>query len=69
MIKMPTYKKIRKWVLKELGLKLHSGGCHIAHCKEIAKLIPRNPNRKHLCPEHHREAIFAAFRHFGMIEG
>ena len=30
---------------------------------------PRNPNRKHLCPEHHREAIFAAFRHFGMIEG
>ena len=66
---MPTYEEIRKWVLKELRLKLHSGGCHIAHCKEIKKLIPRNPNRKHLCPKKHQKAIFTAFHHFGVITG
>ena len=71
---MATYREIREWVLKKYGLELHSGGCHIAHCKELAGLpLRRNTwnrqssERKVPCPEHHREAIFAAFRYFGML--
>ena len=71
---LATYEEIRKWVLKEYGLKLHSGGCHIAHCKELAGISRRcntwnrqGNERKHPCPEHLREPIFEAFRHFGML--
>ena len=71
---MATYNEIREWVLKEYGIKLHTGGCHIAHCKELAGIELRKNtwNRRGQarvmpCPPNHREAIFAAFRHFNML--
>ena len=72
--RVATYNEIREWVLKEYGIKLHTGGCHIAHCKELAGIELRKNtwNRRGQarvmpCPPNHREAIFAAFRHFNML--
>ena len=70
---MATYGEITAWVEDNYGWTLHRT-CWIAHCKELAG-SPVDPawNRADGarvvgCPPDRRPAIFAAFRHFGMID-
>lgn len=70
---MPTYGEITAWVEDNYGWTIHHT-CWIAHCKELAG-IPVDPawnrtegGRAAECPPDRRPAIFAAFRHFGMID-
>lgn len=69
---MPTYKQIQDRVKSDYGRVPKS--CWIAHCKEMAGLpVRRAPNRQsnaRMVPCENagmREAIFSAFKHFGMI--
>ena len=69
---MPTYKQIQSWVRRQYGWTPET--CWIAHCKELSG-IPVTPawnrqdgERAKPCPLDKQEAIFAAFRHFGMIK-
>ena len=68
---MATYKEIQSWVQNRYRWQPKT--CWIAHCKELGGLERRGaPNRMEggradPCPEKRREAIFAAFRHFGML--
>lgn len=68
---MATYKEIQIWVQRRCGSQPKT--CWIAHCKEL-KGLPlrttwnRSGERQEPCPERKREIIFAAFRHFGMVE-
>lgn len=68
---MATYSQIQDWVKQRYGRVPKT--CWIAHCKELAGLpVRRAPNRQtgdRMVPCENkgmREAIFAAFRHFGM---
>ncbi len=68
-----TYRDIQRWVKARHGFVPKT--CWIAHCKELAGLpVKRAPNRRGNtravpCPKgRERSAIFAAFRHFGMVE-
>lgn len=68
-----TYRDIQSWVKARYGFVPKT--CWIAHCKELAGLpVKRAPNRHgntRAVPcsnEGKRSAIFAAFRHFGMVE-
>lgn len=68
---MATYKDISNWVQNRDGWQPKP--CWIAHCKELAGLERRDASnrmeggRANPCPEGKREAIFVAFRHFGML--
>ena len=68
---MKTYEKIQNWVQKRYGWQPKT--CWIAHCKELAGLERHDaPNRiegerANPCPKEERGAIFAAFRHYGML--
>ena len=67
---MATYKQIQDWVKQNYGW--HVKTCWIAHCKERAGFAMRSaPNRqgsvrKYPCPSNREEAIFDAFRYFGI---
>jgi len=69
---MATYKQIQDYVKGTHNRTVKT--CWIAHCKELKKLpVKRAPNResdKRQVPcesEEMKQAIFNAFRHFGMI--
>ena len=68
---MATYKEISEWVENNYGFVPKT--CWIAHCKELYGLpVNTAPNRYGTdrevpCPENKRNAIYAAFRHFGML--
>ena len=68
---MATYREVRDWVKVKHGFVPET--CWIAHCKELAGLpLGAAPNRRgeqrvKPCPPAKRDAIMAAFRHFGMI--
>ncbi len=68
---MATYRQLAEWVRSRYGWTPKT--CWIAHCKELKDLpVRRAWNRRGNqrmvpCPPERREAIFAAFRHFGMI--
>ena len=67
----PMYSLIQDWVRSNCGWAPKT--CWIAHCKELAGLpVRRAWNRRSderavPCPAEKQTAIFAAFRHFGMI--
>ena len=67
---MPTYKKIQTWVRSRFGWTPET--CWIAHCKELSRIpVGRAWNRQDggrakPCPPDRQEAIFEAFRHFGI---
>ncbi len=70
---MATYKEIQNWVQKKHDWLPKT--CWIAHCKELSGLPVRkahnrqnNMKRMVPCPPQKKAAIFAAFRHFGMID-
>ena len=68
---MPTYKQIQTWVRSRYGWTPET--CWIAHCKELSRIpVGRAWNRQDggrakPCPPDRQEAIFEAFRHFGII--
>ena len=70
---MATYAEITHWVKTTYEVSIKT--CWIAHCKELCGLPVRPAHNRFgkgrvvPCPEDKREAIFAAFRHFGMIPG
>ena len=70
---MATYAQIKEWVRDNHGWSIHHD-CWIAHCKELEGLAPRRAwnragdGRAVECPPHRRDAIVAAFRHFGMLD-
>lgn len=68
-----TYAEIAVWVSIHQGFVPKT--CWIAHCKELAGLKPEvsrhrpDPSvRRVPCPKSKQPAIFAAFRHFGMLD-
>ena len=71
---MATYSQIRQWVKDNHGWSVQHD-CWIAHCKDLAGLKPRrawnraDDRRVVPCPPEKRDAIFEAFRHFGMLDG
>ena len=69
---MGIYKKIQHWILLNFGWMPKT--CWIAHCKELAGIELRRKawnrqgdERINPCPPEKRKAIFAAFKHFGMM--
>ena len=68
---MAKYWEVQDWVKAQHGFVPET--CWIAHCKELAGLpLGAAPNRRgeqrvKPCPPAKRDAIMAAFRHFGMI--
>lgn len=68
----PTYKEIQSYVHRVHGFVPET--CWIAHVKEQLGLpLRRAPNRREAhvrqkpCPAERRDAIVAAFRHFGIV--
>jgi hypothetical protein len=68
---MATYRQIQDWVRASHGFMPKP--CWIAHCKELEGLPVKVSHRRHSagfrqvpCPPEKRNAIRAAFEHFGM---
>ncbi len=68
---MATYCDIQDWVRDQYGFVPKT--CWIAHCKELNGVpVRKAPNRRTEermvpCPDKGRDAIEAAFRHFGLL--
>ena len=66
-----TYAQIQRWVRQQYGFVPKT--CWIAHCKELKgsptrRTWNREGDRQVPCPESKRPAIYAAFRHFKLVE-
>ena len=57
-----TYKQIQEYCKKKYGFCPKT--CHIAHVKEIMKLIPKNSKRKHKCPEYRINFVKSAITNY-----
>jgi len=67
---MATYKEIQTWIRHKYGWRPET--CWIAHCKQIEGWPLKTAwnwdgKRQVPCPINKQQAIFDAFRHFGMV--